>query len=496
MGEALPDVTLVDALFRSSVIGVALLDSELRYVRINEALAAVSQRPVAEHLGEHVRTLLPALAEVVQPWLSEVLRTRRPRLMQVLRGARHVHGVLDILPYQDGLLLIVVDNTALLYSERVLLARLRLSELLSEVSAGFIELRPSEMGTGITRALQAAAEAFDVDRALVVCFSDDHATAEVAHRWEREPSERPEHERFTVEKKPDHAGALQRLSAGHDVVLGVLTETERSRNTHLAHLGELGALVGEQARSLVAMPLRMGREIAGLVCFACLRRDRDWPSDVLTNMRVIVEIIASAMHRQQQEERIEERLRFEALVARLSREFVSASLSEMDTVVPRALQTIGTARPFSRAVIYRRDPSEQWLELWHEWLAPGMPSLRPTFPRVSRAQVGYIPPAFFHGEGVVLDAESLDPDAHLTRRIMQDNVRLIAIAPLLTGGQELRHAGAARDHAHPAAAGLPGAAHARRGAVRERHRAAGRRARARAGLRRAPVAQGPDRARA
>ena len=53
------DRTLVEILFRSSAAGVALIDRELRYVRVNDSLATMNGAPAAAHVGRRVREILP-----------------------------------------------------------------------------------------------------------------------------------------------------------------------------------------------------------------------------------------------------------------------------------------------------------------------------------------------------------------------------------------------------------------------------------------------------
>ncbi|HET6636056.1 MAG TPA: SpoIIE family protein phosphatase [Streptomyces sp.] len=73
------DLAACDALFASSPLGIAFIDTELRYVRINEALARLNGVPLAEHLGHTVHDVLPAdVADEIVQIQTAVLRTGRP----------------------------------------------------------------------------------------------------------------------------------------------------------------------------------------------------------------------------------------------------------------------------------------------------------------------------------------------------------------------------------------------------------------------------------
>jgi len=66
---------LLETLLARAPIGIAFLDRELRYLRINEQLAAINGVPVQAHLGRTVREVLPELAPDVEPLLRSVLDT-------------------------------------------------------------------------------------------------------------------------------------------------------------------------------------------------------------------------------------------------------------------------------------------------------------------------------------------------------------------------------------------------------------------------------------
>ncbi len=76
----------LNAFFTAAPAGLAILDRELRYTQLNETLAQVNGRSVAEHLGRSVREVLPDLAPVVEPILQRILNTGEPALNIELSG--------------------------------------------------------------------------------------------------------------------------------------------------------------------------------------------------------------------------------------------------------------------------------------------------------------------------------------------------------------------------------------------------------------------------
>jgi PAS domain S-box-containing protein len=53
-----PMRALVDALYATAPVGLAFVDNEMRYVRINDAMAAIGGGAVEEHVGRRIRDVL------------------------------------------------------------------------------------------------------------------------------------------------------------------------------------------------------------------------------------------------------------------------------------------------------------------------------------------------------------------------------------------------------------------------------------------------------
>ena len=72
---------LLDTLFATAPVGLAFLDRELRYVRINEALATINGRTAEQHLGRKIRSVLGAdVASRVEQIYAGIVDSGKPVL--------------------------------------------------------------------------------------------------------------------------------------------------------------------------------------------------------------------------------------------------------------------------------------------------------------------------------------------------------------------------------------------------------------------------------
>ncbi|MYW03118.1 SpoIIE family protein phosphatase [Streptomyces sp. SID3343] len=73
------DLAIREALFDQSPIGVGIFDAELRYVAVNDAMAAINRLPAGEHIGRRLEEVRPGMdTERVRTIQQRVLETGEP----------------------------------------------------------------------------------------------------------------------------------------------------------------------------------------------------------------------------------------------------------------------------------------------------------------------------------------------------------------------------------------------------------------------------------
>jgi PAS domain S-box-containing protein len=83
---------MFDVVGEGAPVGLAFLDADLRFVRINAALAAINGRPVSEHLGRRLEDVLPEIAAEVVPIYRRVLETGTPVIEREVTGEMTASG--------------------------------------------------------------------------------------------------------------------------------------------------------------------------------------------------------------------------------------------------------------------------------------------------------------------------------------------------------------------------------------------------------------------
>ncbi|MFD1913011.1 chemotaxis protein CheB [Halodurantibacterium flavum] len=89
--EARARLEEIEELYTVSPTAMALIGSDLCYIRVNPHLAEIHGFTVEEHIGRHISDIVPELGEAAIRPVEKVLRTGEPILRQVVRGNTRAH---------------------------------------------------------------------------------------------------------------------------------------------------------------------------------------------------------------------------------------------------------------------------------------------------------------------------------------------------------------------------------------------------------------------
>jgi PAS domain S-box-containing protein len=68
----------LDQIYKTAPVGLCFVDTNLRYVRINEVLAAMNGRPASDHIGRTIREVIPDMANEIEALYRRVFDSGEP----------------------------------------------------------------------------------------------------------------------------------------------------------------------------------------------------------------------------------------------------------------------------------------------------------------------------------------------------------------------------------------------------------------------------------
>lgn len=234
-----------------------------------------------------------------------------------------------------------IDITRRKRGEQALEERLRFEQLLTDLSATFINQPPDRIDGVIEDGLKRLVEALGHDRSSLAQFSEDKRHALVTHSCAVAGIQPFTIGLFVEDRLPWYAGEIR---DGKTIFLKCLPE-----DLPPEAVKEREICLAEGVKSTAAVPLKVGGSILGLISFSFLNRYCDWPPGIVSRLQMIGEIFANALARKQSDEAIRTALaENEQLRERLERENVY--LREQITLKYHHGRIVGTSHALRKVL--------------------------------------------------------------------------------------------------------------------------------------------------
>ena len=178
----------LDHVYSTAPVGLGLLDTEFRFLRINDRLAALDGVSPEDHIGRRLREFVPELADRIEAIMGKVLESRKPVFDVQLRGVAHgqndrpMVGSLSFHPFEVpggkllGVSAVVQDITELKRTEEALRdSEERLSRILESAMDAIVTF---DRDRSVTLFNAAAEEVFRSSSAAAIGKSFDQFASE------------------------------------------------------------------------------------------------------------------------------------------------------------------------------------------------------------------------------------------------------------------------------------------------------------------------------
>jgi formate hydrogenlyase transcriptional activator len=203
------------------------------------------------------------------------------------------------------------DVTERKFAEEARQELLRFERLISDLSAGFVNLPSQEVDSEINRGLRSITEFFNADRCTIGIFSEDGTRLSRIFEYVSEGAE-PAPAFLSKEQMPWY---IDQLIRGNPVVMNRLEdlppEAEKERRLCLL----------KSMKSVLSIPMVSGGKTIGSCVLVATRGERVWPEELVQRFRLVAEVFVNALQRKQMEEQLRGNLReIENLKQRLENE--------------------------------------------------------------------------------------------------------------------------------------------------------------------------------
>ena len=169
--------------------------------------------------------------------------------------------------------------------------RLQFETLLADMSTRFVNLPPDQIDQEIEHVLERIAEVLHIERCSVAQFSDDRAKLRVTHAFAA-PGVTPMPDLILNEQQPWYT---QQMLLHEPLVMNSVEELPEEASVEKAYCIDQGV------KSSVLIPLAVGGSFLGVVGFAALTSERQWPAVLVQRLKMLGMVFANALMRKASE---------------------------------------------------------------------------------------------------------------------------------------------------------------------------------------------------
>ncbi|MBK7332470.1 MAG: GAF domain-containing protein [Betaproteobacteria bacterium] len=222
---------------------------------------------------------------------------------------------------------------------------LAFERLLAELSAGFVNLPTSRVDDAITDALRRIARLLGVDRANLIGFGARSGESTLTHSWTADgfplAALRP--------VSRDYPWAMQRLRAGHAIVVARLAELPAEAAVDEASWRRFGV------KANLTVPMTVDGRIEGAIALASFQRERSWPDELVSRLRILAEVFGNALAYKRVHESLQSAIGFERLVSdTLAALLTNDRVENRDRMIEAGLRDMALFLGADRATVLER----------------------------------------------------------------------------------------------------------------------------------------------
>ena len=199
----------------------------------------------------------------------------------------------------DGMVAIAENVTERVLAQKAVQYRLDFEELITTISTEFINLRLDQIDQGINTALEKIGKFTESDSSYIFLLHGGGTKLDNTHEWcaEGVTSQKDRLQNLDVETFKWGIDRFKKQG-----VLHILRLSDLPKKAHKEK--ELFQKAG--IRSLISVPIVIGGTIYGLIGLNSIREERAWSDDVVSMLKIVAEIFASALERKRSEEALRE----------------------------------------------------------------------------------------------------------------------------------------------------------------------------------------------
>ena len=300
----MPTFGILDTYLGNGIVGGCLLSAESQGRRCGEiCLRLIGGESPENFVPEQIANVLMFDERQLKRWKipedrlppGSIVRFATVSFWDLYRW--YILAAVVLIMLESGLIAVLLrQQTLRRRAQTDLKQRLRFEEMLSTLSAHFVNLPPDRVESQIANELKMIAEFLEVDRATIFYLSEvDRKLRSVLSYTNTEAGVAAASSQVEFDQLP---WIIQKTIDGEKIILADADHLPAGAE------GEKNYFQSHGLRSVVVIPLKAGQSTLGMLSLAMLRSRREWPADLIRQLEMVADVFANALMRRKQEERL------------------------------------------------------------------------------------------------------------------------------------------------------------------------------------------------
>jgi len=295
-------------------------------------------------------------------------------------------------------------------------------DFLAALSAAMATVVPDDLDSEIAAWLDQLAQQLGAERCTVGEFYESEKQSRFMLQWPVGHQPAP----FII---PEDQYIRARLAAGHVLSISSLDEIPAEAVSTRELMEQM------KIRSGLWVPMLVEGSAVGGIGLMMMSQERTWPTQIIQRCRLVADVLGNALMRRRKITEIEEREKFESLVADISDRFMNVE-GDIDALTDEVLFELGEFLQMDRVGYLEIDPEKQSVIPTRHWIAEGVKDdYRLQYIDVS-AEFPWLAGKILAGEPVTIEHLDQFPDESNNERQYCEHlgIRSFTMVPATLGG--------------------------------------------------------------
>ncbi len=251
--------------------------------------------------------------------------------------------------------------------------RLHLQDLISNLSAIFVNLPANKVDKQIEKGLKSIVEFLDIDRSGFGEYSEDLKEYRTTHSYSV-PGIEPSPKGTVADVFPWYS---RKLLNGEVVVVEDTADLPDEAAEEKEYCRQTGL------KSQLTIPVSIGGNLVCALGFGAFRAYRDWSKEVIELLKRAAEIFAQAVYRKRADQLIQDHLanlkiqyKFEKLISQLSARFVNIVPADVDKQISKGLRSVAEFLNVDRSNLFKLSEDNKELIATHLYTGKGIEEIK------------------------------------------------------------------------------------------------------------------------